>query len=175
MAIKKGFLSVPHEGWGGVPLDTLIANLFEHAYEHWWTHKHHLKWRFTTRFIKFGFFVMGGSTAGYNQWVGKLPEVRRGEVTCPHIGPHPAPIAPHLTHRTPMSSYLSPAGQARVSHPVQIDGGAAVPQSADQAEGVVVLVAVELEREGRRQVDPRLRRAHERQRHHCHICRRAHL
>ena len=40
--------------------------------------KHHLKWRFTTVFIKIGFFVTTGSTAGYNQWTGQLPEVKRG-------------------------------------------------------------------------------------------------
>ena len=49
ISIKRGFLSVPYEGWGGVPLDTLIANLFEHSYEHWWLHKHHLKWKATVR------------------------------------------------------------------------------------------------------------------------------
>jgi len=78
ISIKNGFLSVPHDGWGGVPLDTLISNLFEHAYEHWWCHKHHLKWKFTTGFIKVGFLLMTGSTAGYNQWVGGLKEVKRG-------------------------------------------------------------------------------------------------
>lgn len=78
IAIKTGFLVVPHEGWGGVPLDTLIANLFEHAYEHWWCHKHHLKWKFTSVFIKLGFLLLTGSSAGYNQWVGRLPQVKRG-------------------------------------------------------------------------------------------------
>ena len=78
ISMKTGNLCVPHEGWGGVPLDTLMANLFEHSYEHWWCHKHHLKWRFTTVFIKLGFFVMGGSSAGYNQWAGRVPHVKRG-------------------------------------------------------------------------------------------------
>ena len=27
IAIKKGFLAVPHDGWGGLPLDTLICNM----------------------------------------------------------------------------------------------------------------------------------------------------
>ena len=72
MSIKRGFISVPHEGWGNVPLDTLIANLFEHSYEHWFMHKHHLKWRFTTYFIRAGFFLTTGSSVGYNQYVGGL-------------------------------------------------------------------------------------------------------
>ena len=72
MSIKRGFISVPHEGWGNVPLDTLIANLFEHSYEHWFMHKHHLKWRFTTYFIRAGFFLTTGSSIGYNQYVGGL-------------------------------------------------------------------------------------------------------
>ena len=69
-------LSVPHEGWGGMPagqraagqrsicpagpsapvrfppagmpLDTYITTLFEHSYEHWFCHAHHFKWRATT-------------------------------------------------------------------------------------------------------------------------------
>jgi hypothetical protein len=27
LSIKTGFLAVPHDGWGGLPLDTLICNL----------------------------------------------------------------------------------------------------------------------------------------------------
>ena len=56
----------------------MIANLFEHAYEHEAVHDAHLKWRFTTPFIKVGFWIMGGSSAGYNQWTGRLPIVARG-------------------------------------------------------------------------------------------------
>ncbi len=79
LSIKKGFLSVPYEGWGGVPLDTLITNIFEHAYEHRWAHATHLKWKFTTVLIRIAFFVMTGSTEGYNQWVGGLTgQVKRG-------------------------------------------------------------------------------------------------
>ena len=63
MAIKRGFLSVPHEGWGGVPLDTLIANLFEHSYEHWWMHKHHIKWKVTSVAIRIMFFLTTGRYA----------------------------------------------------------------------------------------------------------------
>ena len=78
MAIKRGFLSVPYEGWGGVPLDTLIANLFEHSYEHWWLHKHHIKWKVTSVFIRLGFFLTTGSSVGYNQYVGRVRDVKRG-------------------------------------------------------------------------------------------------
>ena len=78
MSIKRGFLSVPHEGWGGVPLDTLIANLFEHSYEHWWCHRHHFKWAVTTLFIRVGFWLTTGSSVGYNQYVGQVEHVKRG-------------------------------------------------------------------------------------------------
>jgi len=61
-----------------VPLDTLIANLFEHSYEHWWLHKHHLKWRVTGYFIRAGFWLTTGSSVGWDQWVGGLAEVKRG-------------------------------------------------------------------------------------------------
>lgn len=27
LSIKTGFLAVPHDGWGGLPLDTLICNM----------------------------------------------------------------------------------------------------------------------------------------------------
>ena len=78
LSIKRGFLSVPHEGWGGVPLDTLISNLFEHSYEHWWCHKHHFKWRVTSVVIRLMFFLSTGSSVGYNQYVGRLADVKRG-------------------------------------------------------------------------------------------------
>ena len=58
---------MPHEGWGGMPLDTYITNLFEHSYEHWWCHRHHVKWRVTTLVIRSLFFLMTGCTQGYNQ------------------------------------------------------------------------------------------------------------
>ena len=78
ISIKRGFLSVPYEGWGGVALDTLIANLFEHSHEHWWLHKHHLKWRVTTWAIRVGFWLTTGSSVGWDQWVGRVKEVKRG-------------------------------------------------------------------------------------------------
>ena len=30
----------------------LLARVAQRSYEHWWCHKHHLKWKFTTGFIK---------------------------------------------------------------------------------------------------------------------------
>ena len=92
MSIKRGFLSVPHEGWGGVPLDTLIANLFEHSYEHWWCHRHHIKWKVTTLFIRLGFFLTTGSSVGYNQYVGRVKNVKRGH----HILCKSTAAIPHL-------------------------------------------------------------------------------
>ena len=64
MSIRNGFLSVPHEGWGGMPLDTYITNLFEHSYEHWFCHRHHLKWRVTTLVIRTLFLLLTGCTQG---------------------------------------------------------------------------------------------------------------
>ena len=66
-----------------MPLDTLIANLFEHSYEHWFMHKHHLKWRFTTYFIRAGFFLTTGSSVGYNQYVGGLGSAGEQQPTQP--------------------------------------------------------------------------------------------
>ena len=78
LSIGSGFLAVPHDGWGGMPLDTLICNVLEHGYEHWWCHQHHIKWRATTYIIRLMFYLATGTTAGYSQWVGGLREVKRG-------------------------------------------------------------------------------------------------
>mmetsp|Transcript_7477 Transcript_7477/g.24465 ORF Transcript_7477/g.24465 Transcript_7477/m.24465 type:complete len:501 (+) Transcript_7477:34-1536(+) len=78
ISVKRGFLAVPYEGWGGVPLDTLIANLFEHCHEHWLLHALHVKWAVTTVFIRAGFWLTTGSSAGWDQWVGHVEQVKRG-------------------------------------------------------------------------------------------------
>ena len=77
MSIRNGFLSVPTV-YGTLPLDTLIANLFEHCYEQKWIHHMRLRWHFTTIFIRLGFFIATGSSRGFNQWTGGLQQVRRG-------------------------------------------------------------------------------------------------
>ena len=48
-----------------MPLDTYITNLFEHSYEHWFCHRHHLKWRVTTLVIRTLFLLLTGCTQGY--------------------------------------------------------------------------------------------------------------
>ena len=101
MSIKRGFLSVPHEGWGGVPLDTLIANLFEHSYEHWWCHRHHIKWKVTTLFIRLGFFSRL-DPAGYNQYVGRVKNVKRGH---------------HILCKSTRDPAPEPAGEERLVAP----------------------------------------------------------
>ena len=53
-----------------MPLDTLIANLFEHSYEHWWMHKHHIKWKVTSVFIRAGFFLTTGRCV---MWAARHP------------------------------------------------------------------------------------------------------
>ena len=81
-----------------MPLDTYITNLFEHSYEHWWCHRHHVKWRVTTLVIRSLFFLMTGCTQGYNQWVGGVREIKRGyhilckvRVSNPNPNPNPSP------------------------------------------------------------------------------------
>ena len=96
LSIRNGFLSVPHEGWGGMPLDTYITNLFEHAYEHPFCHDHHFKWRVTTYVIRTLFFLLTGCTQGYNQWVGGVREVKRGyHILCKSTAAMPFLNRPH--------------------------------------------------------------------------------
>ncbi|KAL3933872.1 MAG: hypothetical protein SGPRY_000093 [Prymnesium sp.] len=92
VSIKRGFLSVPYDGWGGIPLDTLIANLFEHSYEHRWLHKTHLKWKVilgyqlnAPRALEVDAYADGSpqpfshsGTSCVCQWVGRVKEVKRG-------------------------------------------------------------------------------------------------
>eukprot|EP00808_Paulinella_micropora_P007032 g75307.t1 len=79
MAVRNGFLSVPTVLKHGVPLDSFITNLFECAYQHPWTEYMKLRWRIITFGIRFGFLVATGSSSGFNQWTGTLPDVRRGK------------------------------------------------------------------------------------------------
>jgi len=78
ISIRNGLLAVPHDGWGGLPLDTLICNLCEHSYEHWWCHAKHLKWRLTTYVIRVMFLLSTGTSIGYSQWTGRVKDVARG-------------------------------------------------------------------------------------------------
>ena len=82
---------MPHEGWGGMPLDTYITNLFEHSYEHWWCHRHHVKWRVTTLVIRSLFFLMTGCTQGYNQNPHPSPTPTPSPSPSPSPSPNPYP------------------------------------------------------------------------------------
>jgi Flavin-binding monooxygenase-like len=62
----------------GLPLDTLITNLFESAYEHKWITALRLKWRVTTVLIRLGFALATGSSCGFNQWCASVQHVKRG-------------------------------------------------------------------------------------------------
>jgi dimethylaniline monooxygenase (N-oxide forming) len=118
LSIRRGFLSVPHEGWAGVPLDTLIANLFEHSYEHWWCHRHHIKWKATTLVIRLGFFLATGSSVGYNQWVGRVENVKRGH----HILCKSTAAMPHLNLEAKRKSwrrFLWWWAEKRVEKPIE--------------------------------------------------------
>ncbi|KAG5179313.1 hypothetical protein JKP88DRAFT_327142 [Tribonema minus] len=78
---RSGFLSVPAifgDKHSGLPLDTLITNLFESAYEHHWIHAARLKWAVTAVLIRVGFLLATGSSKGFNQWAGHVTPVRRG-------------------------------------------------------------------------------------------------
>lgn len=60
------------------PIDGLITNLFETTYVHPWVSKSHLRWFVSDTIIKRVLWVLTGTQAGCNQWVGELPEDRLG-------------------------------------------------------------------------------------------------
>jgi hypothetical protein len=81
LCARHGFLSVPSifgDKQTGLPLDTLITNLFESAYEHKWITAVRLKWRVTTVLIRLGFALSTGSSCGFNQWCASVQHVERG-------------------------------------------------------------------------------------------------
>ncbi|KAG8466522.1 hypothetical protein KFE25_007901 [Diacronema lutheri] len=78
LSVRRGFLSVPAEGWGGVPLDTIITNAFEHSHEHPLATRWRLKWRVTTLVIRLMFVLSTGTSRGYNQWAGTTWPIKRG-------------------------------------------------------------------------------------------------
>jgi len=61
-----------------VPIDSLITNLAETAYVHPWIEKSHLRWFVSDFVIKRVLWVLTGTTAGCNQWVGELDKERLG-------------------------------------------------------------------------------------------------
>lgn len=88
LCTRQGFLSFPAvlENFKvlGVqfdrptPIDGLITNLFETSYVHPWVAKSHLRWFVSDAIIKRVLWVLTGTQAGCNQWVGELPPDRLG-------------------------------------------------------------------------------------------------
>jgi len=75
--VRRGFLSIPHNLAEDRPLDVFITNLFEHSYEHPWVHKLRLRWVLSTIVIRL-FFILTGSSVGFNQWACETTPIRRG-------------------------------------------------------------------------------------------------
>ncbi|KAJ4487533.1 hypothetical protein J3R30DRAFT_3279781 [Lentinula aciculospora] len=87
---RAGFLSFPKqlndfEVFGyksdkgpGIPLDSLITNLAESAYVHPWVEGSHIRWFISDFVIKRLIWVLTGTQAGCNQWVGELEPERLG-------------------------------------------------------------------------------------------------
>ena len=63
---------------GNLPIDGLITNLFETAYVHPWVAAAHLRWFISDFVIKRLLWVLTGTQAGCNQWVGELEPHRLG-------------------------------------------------------------------------------------------------
>ncbi|KAE9406677.1 FAD/NAD-P-binding domain-containing protein [Gymnopus androsaceus JB14] len=62
----------------GVPIDSLITNLAETAYVHPWVASTHIRWFVSDFVIKRLLWVLTGTQAGCNQWVGELEPERLG-------------------------------------------------------------------------------------------------
>ncbi|PWN40042.1 FAD/NAD-P-binding domain-containing protein [Ceraceosorus guamensis] len=88
MSTRQGFLSFPavleNFTFLGVtfdrptPIDGLITNLFETSHVHPWVARSHLRWFVSDMIIKRVLWVLTGTMAGCNQWVGELPPHRLG-------------------------------------------------------------------------------------------------
>ncbi|KAF8163187.1 FAD/NAD(P)-binding domain-containing protein [Crassisporium funariophilum] len=87
---RSGFLSFPKalndfELFGfkfqsdrPVPIDSLITNLGETAYVHPWVARSHIRWFVSDFVIKRVLWLLTGTQAGCNQWVGELQPERLG-------------------------------------------------------------------------------------------------
>ncbi|KAK0228044.1 hypothetical protein IW262DRAFT_1445810 [Armillaria fumosa] len=90
LCTRRGFLSMPHElnhfeifglksdAEKKVPLDCLITNLAETAYVHPWIERSHIRWFISDFVIKRVLWLLTGTQAGCNQWVGQLEPHRLG-------------------------------------------------------------------------------------------------
>ncbi|KAF7970659.1 hypothetical protein HWV62_23302 [Athelia sp. TMB] len=87
---RGGFLSFPKalndfsmfgikfESKTPLPIDSLITNFAETAYVHPWVAKSHIRWFVSDFVIKRVLWVLTGTQAGCNQWVGELASERLG-------------------------------------------------------------------------------------------------
>ncbi|KAI0059100.1 FAD/NAD-P-binding domain-containing protein [Artomyces pyxidatus] len=87
---RAGFLSFPKalndfevfgfkfESKNPVPIDSLITNLAETAYVHPWVAASHIRWFISDFVIKRILWILTGTQAGCNQWVGELEPERLG-------------------------------------------------------------------------------------------------
>ncbi|KAF9501199.1 FAD/NAD(P)-binding domain-containing protein [Pleurotus eryngii] len=87
---RSGFLSFPKalndfeifgfkfESNRPLPIDTLITNLAETAYVHPWVAATHIRWFISDFVIKRVLWLLTGTQAGCNQWVGELEPERLG-------------------------------------------------------------------------------------------------
>ncbi|KAI0792844.1 FAD/NAD-P-binding domain-containing protein [Abortiporus biennis] len=87
---RSGFLSFPKalndfevlgfkfESKNPVPIDSLITNFAETAYVHPWVASSHIRWFVSDFVIKRVLWVLTGTQAGCNQWVGELEPERLG-------------------------------------------------------------------------------------------------
>lgn len=72
MSTRHGFVSVPAFFSEELPpLDCIIMNWATHGWESNWAMRVGLHWWITTKFTRIGFFLMTGTTYGFNQWTGK--------------------------------------------------------------------------------------------------------
>ena len=71
MSTRRGFVSVPATfGEGLPPLDCVIMNAGTHYWESDWGRRVGVHWWITTKLTRVAMLLFGGSTAGWNQWVG---------------------------------------------------------------------------------------------------------
>ncbi len=148
ISIRNGMLAVPHEGWGGQPLDTLICNLCEHSYEARWLHDIHLKWRITTLVIRVMFFLMTGTSSGYSQYTGHVREVKRGHhILCKSTAALPyinRPFKKRSWKRfVPLWWWAEPAVEREIASfpaPSRIDGGTVSFSDGTTLENVDLIV-----------------------------------
>jgi dimethylaniline monooxygenase (N-oxide forming) len=72
MSTRRGFVSVPASfGDAAPPLDCVIMNVGTHHWESAWGRRVGFHWWCTTKLTRLAMLVFGGSSWGWNQWVGR--------------------------------------------------------------------------------------------------------